>query len=46
MYSIKTLQTLLTEAGFEWIGVYPAPYAGNLTGDEDRWYIAARAKKN
>ena len=46
MYPIKTLQTLLTEAGFEWIGVYPAPYAGTLTGDEDRWYIAARAKKN
>lgn len=46
MYSPKTLRTLLTEAGFEWIGAYPEPYEGKLTGDEDRWYIAARAKKN
>ena len=46
MYSLRTLKEELEKQGFEWIGAYPAPYEGTLTGDEDRWYIAAWAKKD
>lgn len=46
MYPLAALKRTLEETGFEWIGVYPAPYTGTLSGDEDRWYIAARAKKD
>lgn len=46
LYSLPTLKKSLLDTGFEWIGAYPAPYAGALSGDEDRWYIAARAKKD
>ena len=46
MYPLATLKRTLTENGFEWIGVYPEPYSGTLTGEEDRWFIAARAKKD
>ena len=46
LYSLRTLKKLLDNTGFEWIGAYPAPYAGELSGDEERWYIAARAKKD
>lgn len=45
-YSIPVLKKLLTECGFEWIGAYPSPYGGTLSGDEERWYIAVRAKKD
>ena len=45
-YSLRTLKSELEKAGFEWIGAYPTPSGGTLTGDEDRWYIAARAKKD
>ena len=45
MYPLRTLKSTLESKGFEWIGAYPAPYAGDLSGDEDRWYIAAQAKK-
>ena len=46
MYPLSALKRTLEETGFEWIGAYPAPYSGTLSGDEDRWYIAARAKKD
>ena len=46
MYTLRTLKEELERRGFEWIGAYPAPYAGEPTGDEERWYIAARAIKN
>ena len=46
MYSLAALKKTLAETGFEWIGAYSAPYSGTLSGDEDRWYIAARAKKD
>jgi len=46
MFSLRVLKDLLEQTGFEWIGAYPSPYEGTLTGDEERWYIAARAKKN
>ena len=46
LYSLRTLRKLLTENGFEWLGAFRAPYAGEVSGDEERWYIAARAKKD
>ena len=46
MYTLRTLKEELQRCGFEWIGAYSAPYGGEPTGDEDRWYIAARAKKD
>ena len=46
LYSLRTLKRILEENGFEWLGAYSAPYAGEVSGDEERWYIAARAKKN
>ena len=46
LYSVRTLKKLLQDNGFEWIGAYPAPYEGTLANDEDRLYIAARAKKD
>ncbi len=45
MYSIRTVKRLLSEAGFDLIGVYGSSDGAPLSGDEERWYFAARAIK-
>lgn len=45
MYSLRTVERELSSAGFSLLGIWPEADGGKLTGDEERWYIVARAIK-
>ena len=45
-YGEESLRRLLTECGFEWLGMWADFERNQPTETTERWYIAARAKKS
>ncbi len=46
MYPLRTVRRLLEGCGFEWIGAYGSPSGAEITDEDERWYVVARAKKD
>ena len=45
MYSLETLKNALESAGFEFLGAFSDYEFSDMSERDERWYIAARAKK-
>lgn len=45
MYSLENIKNTLSQCGFEFLGVFSDYNFGEIKEKDERWYIAARAKK-
>jgi hypothetical protein len=45
MYSLDEIKNTLNRCGFEFLGAFSDYNFGEINENDERWYIAARAKK-